>query len=160
MVTRSGSKSQVYDLDTYQPANCVGQLIYRVRAAHMNALDEAIARDPDLAELEISAAQYVIISVLAKRGVDSATELCKDLSYDGGAMTRMIDRLEAKGLISRHRCPDDRRLVKLELTEAGLAALPKLRECSVRVLNHFMRGFSQAEARQLEGYLGRMLQNI
>jgi DNA-binding MarR family transcriptional regulator len=90
MVARGGSESQVYNLATYLPANCVGQLIYRVRAAHMNALDEAIARDPDLAALEISAAQYMIISVLAKRGVDSATELCKDLSYDGGAMTRMI----------------------------------------------------------------------
>lgn len=153
------SDAKVYDLETYQPANCVGQLMYRVRAAHMGALDQALARDPDLAPLEISAAQYVIISVLAKHGVDSTTELCKDLSYDAGAMTRMIDRLEAKGLLCRRRCPEDRRLVKVELTEAGLAALPKLRECSVRVLNHFMRGFSQEEARQLEGYLTRMLKN-
>jgi DNA-binding MarR family transcriptional regulator len=71
----------------------------------------------------------------------------------------MIDRLEAKGLISRRRCPDDRRLVKLELTEAGLAALPKLRACSVQVINHFLRGFTQEEARQLESFLVRMLQN-
>jgi DNA-binding MarR family transcriptional regulator len=49
--------------------------------------------------------------------------------------------------------------VKLELTEAGLAALPKLRECSVQVLNHFLRGFTQSEARQLESFLVRMLQN-
>jgi MarR family multiple antibiotic resistance transcriptional regulator len=150
----------IYDVATYQPASCVGQLMYRVRAAQMSALDEALAQDPDLAALEVSAAQYVIISVLAKRGVDSAAQLCKDLSYDAGAMTRMIDRLEAKGLISRRRCPEDRRLVKLELTEAGLAALPKLRACSVRVLNHFLRGFSSEEARQLEGFMVRMLQNI
>ena len=154
------SKPHIYDLATYQPANCVGQLMYRVRAAHMNALDEVLAKDPDLAALEISAAQYVVISVLAKsKCVDSVTQLCKDLSYDAGAMTRMIDRLEAKGLISRRRCPDDRRLVKLELTEAGLAALPRLRECSVRVLNHFLEGFTKTEARQLEGFLSRMLQN-
>jgi MarR family multiple antibiotic resistance transcriptional regulator len=152
--------TQIYDVETYQPASCVGQLMYRVRAAQMSALDEALAQDPDLAALEVSAAQYVIISVLAKRGVDSAAQLCKDLSYDAGAMTRMIDRLEAKGLISRRRCPEDRRLVKLELTEAGLAALPKLRACSVRVLNHFLRGFSPEEARQLEGFMVRMLQNI
>ena len=126
----------------------------------MNALDEVLAKDPDLAPLEISAAQYVVISEIAKsKCVDSATQLCKDLSYDAGAMTRMVDRLEAKGLISRRRCPDDRRLVKLQLTDAGLAALPKLRECSVRVVNHFLRGFTQAEARQLESFLGRMLQN-
>ncbi len=150
----------IYDVETYEPASCVGQLMYRVRAAQMSALDQALAQDPSLAPLEITAAQYIIISVLAKRGVDSAAQLCKDLSYDAGAMTRMIDRLEAKGLISRNRCPEDRRLVKLELTEAGLAALPKLRECSVRVLNRFLRGFSQAEARQLEGFLVRMLQNV
>src|ERR1700674_1232307 len=132
----------------------------RVRAAHMNALDEVLAKEPDLASLEISAAQYVVISAIAKsKCVDSAAQLCKDLSYDAGAMTRMVDRLEAKGLISRRRCPEDRRLVKLELTEAGLTGLPKVRECSVRVLNHFLRGFTQAEARQLESFLARMLQN-
>ena len=151
--------AQIYDIKTYQPANCVGQLMYRVRSAQMSALDEALGQDPDLASLEISAAQYIIISVLAKRGVDSPVQLCKDLSYDAGAMTRMLDRLEAKGLIIRRRCPDDRRCVKLELSEAGRAALPKLRACSVRVLNHFLRGFSHAEARQLEGFMLRMLQN-
>ena len=97
---------------------------------------------------------------MAKCGVDSAAQLCKDLSYDAGAMTRMIDRLEAKGLVNRRRCPDDRRLVKLELTEAGLEAMPKLRECSVRVLNRLLRGFSLVEARQLEGFMVRMLQNV
>jgi DNA-binding MarR family transcriptional regulator len=152
--------TQIYEVETYQPASCVGQLIYRVRAAQMSALDQELAQDPDLAPLEISAAQYTIISVLAKRGVDSAAQLCKDLSYDAGAMTRMIDRLEAKGLVNRRRCPEDRRLVKLELTEAGLAALPKLRACSVRVLNRLLLGFSLAEARQLEGFMVRMLQNV
>lgn len=150
---------RVYDLASYEPTTCVGQLMYRVRAAHMNALDQALAQDPDLAPLEISAAQCVVMSVLAKGATDSTSELCRDLSYDAGAMTRMMDRLEAKGLISRGRCPEDRRVVKLCLTQAGIACLPKLRECSVRVLNQFMRGFSAAEARQLEGYLGRMLKN-
>jgi DNA-binding MarR family transcriptional regulator len=154
------SKPKIYDVETYQPASCVGQLLYRVKAAQMNALDEVLARDPDLSHLEISAAQYVVISVLAKSEcADSVAQLCKDLPYDAGAMTRMLDRLEAKGLIARRRCPDDRRLVKIELTEAGRTALPKMRECSVQVLNHFLRGFSQAEARQLESFLVRMLQN-
>src|ERR1700676_4447459 len=107
MVNAVKPDNEVYDLETYLPANCVGQLMYRVRAAQMSALDQALAQDPDLAALEISAAQYVIISVLARRRGDSAAQLCKDLSYDPGSMTRMIDRLEAKGLISRQRCPDD-----------------------------------------------------
>lgn len=150
----------IYDIATYQPGKCVGQLMSRVKTAHMNALDQVLSQEPELAKLEISAAQYVILSVLSQRGcVDSTAQLCKDLSYDGGAMTRMVDRLEAKGLIVRNRCTDDRRVVKIELTPEGLAALPKLRECSVKVLNRFMRGFSESEARQLEGFLARMLKN-
>jgi DNA-binding MarR family transcriptional regulator len=151
--------TQIYDVETYQPASCVGQLMYRVRSAQMSALDAALAQDPDLAPLEISASQYIVISVLAKCGVDSPAQLCKDLSYDAGAMTRMVDRLVAKGLINRRRCPDDRRCVKLELSEEGRAALPKLRACSVRVLNQFLSGFSHEEARKLEGFMLRMLQN-
>jgi len=74
-------------------------------------------------------------------------------------MTRMIDRLEDKGLIRRSRCPDDRRQVNLELTEEGVSALPRMRGASLRVLNRFLRGFTHSEVRQLEAMLGRMLEN-
>jgi DNA-binding MarR family transcriptional regulator len=149
----------IYDVKTYQPGTGVGQLMYRVRAAYMTALDQALTKEPELAELEISGAQYVILSLLAQGAAESAAQLCKDISYDGGAMTRMIDRLEAKGLISRRPCPNDRRLNILALTDAGQEAIPKLRAVSVRILNHFLRGFSQSDARQLEAYLTRMLEN-
>jgi DNA-binding MarR family transcriptional regulator len=149
----------IYEVKTYQPGTGVGQLMYRVRAAYMTALDQALAREPELVDLEISGAQYVILSLLAQGAAESASQLCKDISYDGGAMTRMIDRLEAKGLIIRRPCPNDRRLNKLALTEAGQEAIPKLRAVSVRILNQFLNGFSQADARQLEAYLTRMLEN-
>jgi DNA-binding MarR family transcriptional regulator len=75
-------------------------------------------------------------------------------------MTRMVDRLEAKGLVQRHRCTDDRRLINLELTEAGKALFPKMRALSMAVQNRFLRGFSKAEVEQLEGYLNRVLENV
>jgi len=74
-------------------------------------------------------------------------------------MTRMLDRLEKKGLIRRHRSQQDRRLMHLELTEEGRAAYPRMREISMSVANRFLRGFTRAEARQLEGLLTRMLEN-
>ena len=45
--------TQIYDVETYQPAGCVGQLMYRVRSAQMSALDEALAQDPDLNDLRL-----------------------------------------------------------------------------------------------------------
>ena len=74
-------------------------------------------------------------------------------------MTRMLDRLERKGLVRRARCGNDRRKVILELTPEGKAVYPKLMATYVNVLNRFMRGFTKAEAHQLETLLSRMLVN-
>ena len=49
-------------------------------------------------------------------------ELSAKLELSSGAMTNRIDRLEADGLVRRHRDPDDRRGVRVELTEAGNSA--------------------------------------
>jgi len=74
-------------------------------------------------------------------------------------MTRMIDRLERKGLVRRVRCPEDRRKINLELTPEGKAVYPRLIESAIAVLNRYLRGFSRDEIVQLETYLKRMLAN-
>ena len=150
----------VYDIETYQPRKGVGHLLSRVRAEMLAALDNALAADQELSPLELSAAQFIVIAALAlSDGAKSSSDLCKGISYDAGAMTRMVDRLESKGLIRRNRRPDDRRVVDVELTEAGHLAFPRMRVVSMGVVNRFLQGFSQAEARQLESYLTRMLDN-
>ena len=150
----------VYDIETYQPRKGVGHLLSRVRTELLVALDKALEADPELAAMEISSAQFIVIATLALSDTArSASDLCRGISYDAGAMTRMIDRLESKGLIRRNRRPDDRRVVYIELTEEGSRAFPRMKQISMSVLNRFLRGFSQAEARQLESFLARMLEN-
>ena len=94
--------SDIYDSSTYQPGKSIGALVSRVRVEMLAALDRELAADKRLAPLEMSAAQYIIIANLAApEEPKSAADLCKGISYDAGAMTRMLDRLEAKGLIRR-----------------------------------------------------------
>jgi len=151
---------EIYDSASYQPCKSLGSLVSRVRMAMLAALDHELGADRRLAPLELSAAQYIIIANLAQPdGPRSAADLCKGISYDAGAMTRMLDRLESKGLIRRSRSEHDRRLVSLELTEEGRAAYPRMREIAMAITNRFLRGFTRAEARALEGFLGRMLEN-
>ena len=150
----------IYDSTTYQPRKSVGYLLSRVRVEMLMALDRELEADRRLAPLELSAAQFIIIANLAgAEGTMSASDLCKGISYDAGAMTRMLDRLESKGLIRRNRSAHDRRLTHLELTEEGRAGYPRMREISLTVANRFLRGFTKSEARQLEGLLTRMLEN-
>ena len=153
--------SDIYDSTSFQPGRHIGALVSRIKIEMLAALDRELAQDKRLAPLEMSAAQYIIVANLAT-GPDepkSAADLCKVISYDAGAMTRMLDRLEAKGLIRRTRSSQDRRLLNLELTEEGRAAFPRMREISMSIANRFLRGFTKAEARQLEGFLSRMLEN-
>ena len=112
----------IYDIATYQPKKSVGYLLTRVRVEMLAALDRELAADKRLAPLEISSAQFVVVATLAASSAAlSASDLCKGISYDAGAMTRMMDRLESKGLIRRTRSTQDRRLMYLELTEEGRA---------------------------------------
>jgi DNA-binding MarR family transcriptional regulator len=150
----------IYDIATYQPKKSVGYLLNRVRVEMLAALDREFAADRRLVPLEISSAQFIVIAMLAASSEPmSASDLCKGISYDAGAMTRMLDRLETKGLIRRNRSAQDRRLTHLELTDEGSAVYPRMREISMAVANQFLHGFSKTEARQLEGLLGRMFEN-
>lgn len=150
----------IYDSATYQPCKSIGSMLSRVRVEMLAVLDRELAADKRLAPLEMSAAQYIVVANLAgPQEPKSAADLCKGLSYDAGAMTRMLDRLEAKGLIRRSRSAQDRRLVQLELTEEGRNAYPRMREIALGVTNAFLRGFTKSEARQLESLLTRMLEN-
>jgi DNA-binding MarR family transcriptional regulator len=152
--------TDIYDAATYQPKRSVGALLSRVRVEMLSALDHDLATDKRLASLELSAAQFIIIANLAAAEAPlSASDLCKGISYDAGAMTRMLDRLEGKGLIRRNRSVQDRRLMHLELTDEGRATYPRMREISLTVANRFLHGFTKAEARQLESMLTRMLEN-
>ncbi|HEX6138623.1 MAG TPA: MarR family transcriptional regulator [Casimicrobiaceae bacterium] len=146
-------EAAIYNPKTFDPLTGIGRLLTRVKGEMMDALDR------ELAPLDISAAQYVILVTLHGGEIDSTARLCQGVSYDPGAMTRMIDRLERKGLVRRVRCGRDRRKVILELTDAGKAIYPKLVEAAVRTVNRFLRGFTRDEVRGLEQLLRRMLAN-
>ena len=146
--------SEIYDVKTFQPDTSVGYLLNRVRTEMMAAIDR------ELEPFDVTSAQYIIMGHLVYGLTDSPSGLCKGIAYDPGAMTRMIDRLEAKRLVQRVRSDEDRRIVRLELTDEGKTVFPKMRVKVVGVLNRLLRDFTKSEARQLEGLLRRMLDNV
>jgi DNA-binding MarR family transcriptional regulator len=59
-------------------------------------------------------------------GVTSPRRLSELLGTDSAGTTRLLDRLEAKGLIERERDAGDRRAISIALTESGRVLVPKL----------------------------------
>jgi DNA-binding MarR family transcriptional regulator len=129
------------------------RLVNRVRIELIDALDR------ELAQFDITAAQLIVLASVANREADSPASLCKNISYDPGAMTRMIDRLEQKGLVRRNPNPDDRRATNLEITTAGRALYPQLLAAKETVQAQFLRGFTEQEVGALEQFLNRLLEN-
>jgi len=117
------------------------------------------ATDRELAQFDITAPQMIVLASVANGEAESASQLCRSISYDPGAMTRMIDRLEQKGLVRRVPRADDRRAMTLEMTAAGKALYPQLLAAKERVQAHFLRGFGNEEVVLLEKLLNRLLNN-
>ena len=131
----------------------VGYLLARARASLLAGLDA------ELAPFGLNAMQYAVLKHLADGNARTAADLCRYMAYDTGSMTRILDRLEEKGLLRRERCRDDRRVVFLRVAAPGRAQLPRLRAAGSRVLEHHLAGFNPAELENLSSYLGRMIEN-
>jgi DNA-binding MarR family transcriptional regulator len=103
--------------------------------------------------------QWAPLLLIANGKGDTASALARELGVDTGATTRMVDRLEAKGLLNRLWCEQDRRVVHLKLTEQGRALTETIPDALAEVLNHHLRGFSRAEVQLMTANLRRMLDN-
>lgn len=104
-------------------------------------------------------AQWEPLFKLKKCQNPTVAELAREMQTDPGATTRMLDRLEAKGLCKRVRSTADRRVVNLELTPEGEEAAEKVPPALADVMNAHLAGFSKTEWQALVGYLRRMLAN-
>ena len=105
----------------------------------------------------ITAAQFKVLIIMAQFGVDTPAELCRHLSLDSGSMTRMLDRLEQKGLLSRKRSELDRRQVQLVLTEDGQQLADMLPHIGAQALNQLAGALEPGELQTLEKILKKIL---
>jgi DNA-binding MarR family transcriptional regulator len=134
----------------YESRARVGRLIHRTQAEMVLALDS------ELSDQGITAAQYVILAAINAGRAETASQLCKEISYTPGAMTRMLDRLEDKGMISRSPYEANRRAHKVELTDNARAMFPTLLAASTAVIDRFLGVFDADELAQLEALLTKM----
>lgn len=104
----------------------------------------------------LSATQYNVLRILrgaAPQGLPCSVIAERMISHDPD-MTRLLDRMERRGLIFRQRQTDDRRVVKTVITSAGLALLKSLdqpvRELHKRQFRHMPAARLKALAQLLE----------
>ncbi|MBS1176136.1 MAG: MarR family transcriptional regulator [Proteobacteria bacterium] len=136
---------------SYVAGDSVGYLLNQVVISMRRQIEQAMTAH------DLTAAQWYPLWKLKRDGPGTAQELARDMDIDAGAMTRLIDRLAAKGLVERLRSATDRRVVKLMLTPAGEAVAAHIPQVLADVNNAYLRGFSRDEWRLMKQLLRRML---
>ncbi|HUW53440.1 MAG TPA: MarR family transcriptional regulator [Rhodanobacter sp.] len=132
----------------------LGVLLTLVRSELVRAIEAELASQG----LDLSFTQYLILKKAQQLGPLSATELARAVELDGGAMTRQLDHLERKGYLRRSPHAQDRRALRIELTDAGSRMWQDTAlACGNRVMVAAQRSLKPIEQTQLCNYLERVL---
>ncbi len=119
--------------------------------------------DRMLAEADIDAfngAQGRILYVLWQGDGLTISQLSAQTSLANTTLTSMLDRMEQSGLIQREPSPSDRRALLIRLTDKARALQQDYDRISQRMNEMYYLGFTEAEIRQFESYLQRVLDNL
>lgn len=145
--------SEFYRAGDYVPEDSVGYLMRRILLAFAHDIEQQL--EPS----GLTNAQWVPLLKLSRGQASTVAELARGCQLDAGAMTRLLDRLEAKGLCRRVRSVADRRVVNIELSEEGRSAAAAIPAVLCGVQNAYLGGFSVEEFETLKGLLRRILAN-
>jgi DNA-binding MarR family transcriptional regulator len=113
------------------------------------------------AEQSMGLGEYELLLILAysEHRRLRMSELATTLSLSRSGATRLIDRLEAGGLVQRISCDTDRRGQWAELTDDGYARLRGASPTHLRgVAEHFLDRIPQAELDELSRILDRVVE--
>lgn len=145
-----GSDMTSNDPDPFDPERSVGYLTKRVFQL------ARIGLEPVFADEEVTHVQWSALMALQYGVGGTAAELARHLCHDTGATTRIVDTLEERGLIERCRCTEDRRVVRLSLTEAGRTVTTRCKAKVVAQWNAWLADWAPDEIERLVDDLARL----
>ena len=111
-------------------------------------------------ERDVPFTQWLTLMKLRTESPMSASELARSLGHNQGALTRVLDALEATGMVERRRSTSDRRSVELRLTAEGSRYVEAQLPIAIDALNHVLDVFSPSEVETMIDLLSRLLARL
>ena len=115
------------------PIQTAMEVIYKVAAVSrgLKCVDSAIRRIVQIASAssDLTLAQWLILVHLLRAQTCKQNDLHSETGIATGYLTRLLDELDAMGMVHRRRSTEDRRLIQLSLTDRGEEAVESLLAC-------------------------------
>jgi MarR family transcriptional regulator for hemolysin len=118
------------------------------------------AFDDALGQVGGSLPLWLILLSLKGQSHRAQRTLAEAVGIEGPTLTHHLNRMEAEGLVTRTRNPENRRVHLVELTEAGEATFSRLLGSVVTFDAQLRDGLSADEVALLGGLLTRLLKNV
>ncbi len=109
---------------------------------------------------EMTPEQYWLLRLLNSAGPLSIGELASALGIATSSATAACKRLEKAGLLTRERQVDDERIVRVSLTEQGLARIDAWRQRKREALTLLLSVLDQHEQQELQRIIERVLKAV
>lgn len=92
---------------------------------------------------------YDVLWALDREGPQRQRDLANYMLVARYSVSRLIDKLEAEGLVERHQCPTDARGQLVHITAAGLKLRKEMWSVYGKAINDVLAPLSEKEAQQL-----------
>jgi DNA-binding MarR family transcriptional regulator len=102
----------------------------------------------------------VLFGLDANGGQSTMTELVRLTQQSAGTLTGIVDRLITAGLVERSRDDDDRRVVWVRITAAGLTKMSEINDQREADIARMTVDFNDVELTQFTGLMGRLLVGV
>lgn len=140
-------------MKTHDLKDDIGYWLNRLRIHVHHGFEEK------LSAYDISIAQWCIMQTLYNHKLSSVTELSKIIEVDKGAISRVVDKLLARGMVT-HAQGNDRRSGRIQLTSQACELVPKLIEAAQENEREFFGHLSVQETEQLQIIFHKIMRNI
>lgn len=107
-----------------------------------------------------SAATWLILLSIKSGAHSHQRDLADTIGITGATLTHHLNAMEADGLLTRRRDPNNRRIHRVELTQAGEATFHRLRQAAVRFDQQLRNGLDNSDLAQLTRLLGQLSANV
>jgi MarR family 2-MHQ and catechol resistance regulon transcriptional repressor len=110
----------------------------------------------NLDESGLGVSDFAVLEVLLHKGPLPVNVIGPKVNLTPGSISVAVDRLVAKGLVSRAECSEDRRIRIVALTPRGKSVITPIFRAHRATMEKVFEGLSADELRQFEGQLKRI----
>ncbi|MBP2033883.1 DNA-binding MarR family transcriptional regulator [Clostridium algifaecis] len=111
----------------------------------------------ELVRYDVTPVQYGILKCLWSEDGQTPKQISDILGLDGSTITGLLDRMENKGLLKRAENPEDRRTLKVIITDKGLKLREPIEVVVEKMNIHIMEIFTEDEQQQFKNFLRQII---